>query len=374
MTQKNKINVLQIVPGLDPGGAEQVALSIAVNINDDNFRTGLVSLYDHCDEKMLESLNKKGVPVFRLGKHKGFDPGIYKKLYDAIGEFHADVVHTHIGALRYAFVPAKIKRVRLIVHTLHNYAEKEVVPWAAWISRIAFIAGVVPVATSKQCLESFEAKYGVKNIPLIYNGIGLQNFEGTATSRQRWRKINGFNDDSVIFVNVARLRPQKNQAMLIKAFCRMRRGGRGSHLVIVGDGPQKEALNRLISEEGASKCVHLLGQRDDIPEILSSSDVFVLSSDYEGTPLSVIEAMISGLPVISTPVGIIPEILERGASGEIVGVKDQAAMCAAMEKMAADEGARKEQGLQARKTAEKRFDAKRMVKEYEDLYMKRIFE
>jgi glycosyltransferase involved in cell wall biosynthesis len=129
----------------------------------------------------------------------------------------------------------------------------------------------------------------------------------------------------------------------------------------------KSKLESQISALGLQGRVHLLGQRSDIPELLNAADVFVLSSDYEGNPLSVMEAMAAGKPMICTAVGGVPELVEDGC-GLLVPPRDAQDLSKAMSYVLESPEARKSMGAASARRAVERFDLRVMTEAYEDLY------
>ena len=172
----------------------------------------------------------------------------------------------------------------------------------------------------------------------------------------------------ILFVCVAWLRPQKNPVLLLEAFRRGPASDPRAHLLLVGTGSLRSELERQIGASGLQERVHLLGTRADVPEILNAADVFVLSSDYEGNPLSVMEAMAAGKPVICTAVGGVPELVEDRGCGLLVPPRDPKALSEAMSHMLENPNARKSMGEKSARRAVERFDLRTMTEAYEDLY------
>jgi len=127
-------------------------------------------------------------------------------------------------------------------------------------------------------------------------------------------------------------------------------------------------LETQVTSLGLAGRVRFLGLRSDIPEVLGASDVFVLSSDFEGNPLSVLEAMAAGLPIVSTAVGGVPSLLENGTSGLLVQHGDAAGLSSAMESLLADRKLRQAMGSAAARRARESFDVANMVHAYEEVY------
>jgi glycosyltransferase involved in cell wall biosynthesis len=133
-----------------------------------------------------------------------------------------------------------------------------------------------------------------------------------------------------VLINVARLSEQKAQENIIRAACDLKKKGKKITVQIVGEGPLRPQLERLIAESNLREEVRLLGFRDDIGGLLRAADLFVLPSHDEGLPMSLLEAMSYKVPVIVTPVGEIPKIIRHGATGVVVPVNDAAALAEAI--------------------------------------------
>ena len=172
----------------------------------------------------------------------------------------------------------------------------------------------------------------------------------------------GLPDDAFVFGIVATLRSWKGHADLIEAFSRL--NDPRFHLVIAGDGPQRPALEKRLTER-----IHLIGHREDVPQVLEALDIFVLPSyANEGVPQAVMQAMAMGLPVITTRVGAIDEVVTEGETGVFVPPRDVAALSRAMLELAADREKRKRLGAAGRRVAEERFSIERMLDRMEQVF------
>jgi glycosyltransferase involved in cell wall biosynthesis len=138
-------------------------------------------------------------------------------------------------------------------------------------------------------------------------------------------------------------------------------------LAVVGDGPARPGLESLAASLELGDGVRFLGFRGDVDRVAAGSDVAVLSSDNEGTPVWLIEAAAAGLPLLATDVGGVRDVVTPGV-GEVVPARDPAAMAAALSAMAADPGGRAEMGAAARRHASEHFHAERLLSDVDDLY------
>ena len=197
-------------------------------------------------------------------------------------------------------------------------------------------------------------------VELVNNPVDVEFFHPSNKSDLR--------DFRFDFINVAGLRPQKNQKLLLRAFANTVARHPASRLCIVGDGSERHELENLANELGLSDAVEFLGQiseKTKVRDALWSSKVFILSSDYEGLPLSAIEAMACGLPVISTDVGGMSDIV-RG-NGALVPARDvdmlSSKMCYAMELGFGSEASSRSRELACR------FSVNECTSRYEAIYL-----
>jgi glycosyltransferase involved in cell wall biosynthesis len=255
-----------------------------------------------------------------------------------------------------------------MVHTVHNIAEREIEPRARWLQRLVYRQGVIPVAVAREVAASLERMYGIGSCRVVWNCIPIDLYASPQTTRAAWRAKLGFPEEDILFVCVARFAPQKNHALLINAFAKGPASDPRAHLVLAGEGVLRAELQVRVNQLGLTSRVHFLGLRTDIPDVLGASDVFVLSSAYEGNPLSVIEAMAAGLPVVSTSVGGVPELLENGKEGFIVQPGNAEQLSDAMMTLLKDGHLRGAMGAAAATRAKEKFDVSAMIRAYEELY------
>ena len=364
----NKVKVMQIVPMLSPGGAERVAVHIARGLNRRRYEPMVISFSGRVGCDLDYMLEDAGIEVRYLGKHPGFDYRVYSRLDSVLKECEPDVIHTHLHVLRYA-LPSMLLRKRIaMVHTVHNLAEREIEPRARLIQRYALTHGVEPVAVAEEVAGSLSKLYGVRHCRVIANSIPTDLYANPQIPRREWRAKHGFQDSDVLFVCVARFAPQKNHALLLESFAQGPASDPRAHLVLVGEGNLRADLEEHAGKLNLDGRVHFLGLRSDIPDVLGAMDVFVLSSDYEGNPLSVLEAMASGLPIVSTAVGGVPNLFETGKEGFLVPARDPQGLAKSMNSLLKYELVRRSMGTAASTRAKANFDVANMVRAYEEVY------
>ena len=359
------MRVLQVIPTLAVGGAERVVSLLARHLRRSGHDVAVISLYDPSGSWIEAGLRSDGIPVEFLGKRPGLDLRMIPRIARVVARFRPDVVHTPLYVLKYV-LPAAAGRCR-VVHTVHNLAEHEVERLSKVLQAIAFRAGVIPVAIGDAVAESMQKLYRLPARHLIPNGIPVSDYAPPAGAREEVRASLGIPGDAPVFVAVGRLERQKNGQSLIEAFASERLRSLGARLLLAGDGELRHQLEAQASARGVRDRVHFLGIRADIPRVLAAADVFVLASRYEGNPLTVMEAMAAGKPVLATAVGCVPELVPDSA-GLLVAPGDDAALEAAMVDLAADAGRAREKGASAALVARSRFDASVMASAYEKLY------
>ena len=276
-----------------------------------------------------------------------------------------DIVHVHsskMGVL--GRLAGRLARVDIRVLTVHGWS------FAAyngltrrlfvWIERL-----MRPVTTTVVCVSEATRQEGLaartcdpQRTVVVHNAVDVRSFSPTT-------RLGG----TAEVVGVGRFAYPKDFTTLLEA---VRLVDAPCHLRLAGDGPGLAAVAAEVGRQGLSGRVELLGARADIPELLAHSDVFVLSSRSEGFPVSVLEAMAAGLPVVATDVGGVAEAVEDGESGLLVPATDAEALARALERLLADGELRRRLGAAGRARALSLFDLPRYRAAYEELYRERL--
>ncbi len=341
---KSRIRVVHGVPSLNLGGAERVTVHILSGLDRNRFEPSVIVFGKPNGTALEGMLAERRIPVTFFGKRPGFDPRAYWRVLAALRRLRPDVVHTHMQVLLYALPAIKILRPSLAVHTVHSLAEHEVNWELRWVQRLSFRLGVVLVAIAHGVRLSLQKLYGLSDIPLIPNGIPVNDYASHPVPRDVWRSREGFSPDDLLLVSVGRLTREKNHALLLDAFAYLHATHPHAHIVLAGVGKERSALEARADRLGIRSKVHFLGLRNDIPDLLGAMDLFVLASDWEGNPLCVMEAMAAGLPIVSTAVGGVPELVHSGKEGFLVPPGDVRAMTEALALLLSDPYLRKAMG------------------------------
>lgn len=305
------------------------------------------------------------------------------ELVRIVRDFRPDVVHTHTakaGMLgRLAALSARPRPV--IVHTYHGHVlEGYFGPLASGIFRAlerllglvsdrligvseATVADLVRLRVAGR--DKFEVvPLGLRLDPFL--SIGAET--GTAIRAEL-----GIDPDRVLLTAVGRLVPIKRLDVLITAMAELRSRGNTPMLAIVGDGQLRTNLEELGRELGVADVVRFLGYRRDLVEIVAATDIAVLTSDNEGTPVALIEAAAGGRPLVATDVGGVSDVVVPGA-GRLVAPGDAVGLADAIEELAASETLRRRLGAFARDHVRQRYQAERLVDDIERLYERLTFD
>jgi glycosyltransferase involved in cell wall biosynthesis len=365
--------VFQIITSLVPAGAERLVAHLLEYIDREQFSPVCICLGDPVGSHLEARVQQLGVPLYFLGKGDTMSLAVLRKLDALFRQYRPVVVHTHLLALNYAY-PLMIRyRTPARVYTVHSLAEKDVGLRTAPIVRaLAFryrVGRVVPVAIAEEVRVSIQKVYGYTNPPLIPNGIPTDEYAPDPDKRTQWRQTHGIEPHATVLVHVGRFAPPKNHALLVQAFAQVRADA-PLYLLLVGGGELESAVREQVAGVGLQERVRFLGIRADVADILRASDVFVLSSRWEGNPMSVMEAMAAGLPVVSTAVGGVPELVREGETGLLVPSEDAGALAQALQALVDDPAQRQAMGDAARQRAVARFDIRHTVRRYEQLYEK----
>ena len=366
--------LFQIVDSLRVGGAEQFVVNMLRFHDRSRYSPVCICLRSPLDTHLEATVRQMGIPLYFLEVTEKRLHWVHDLKLDALfKKYQPAIVHTHLGGIVHAFVLSMKYRTPARVHTLHTVAQQE---WGIGPGRrvrlLAFryrVGSFVPVAIAEEIGRTFKALYNCPDPILIPNGIPTDVFFPDREVRQRMRQELRVAPQTIVFIHVGRFAPVKNHEMLATAFAQLcSMGDCPVELWLVGDGELCETVRHQVRAMGVGDCVRFLGRRSDIGDLLRAADVFVFPSRWEGNPLSVMEAMATGLPVIATAVGGVPELVEDGVSGILIPNEDRDALVAAMQLLVQQPDLRAQMGQAARCRAVERFDIRQTVRAYEALY------
>ncbi|MBS5386560.1 MAG: glycosyltransferase [Clostridiales bacterium] len=358
----DKVKVVLLISDLGMGGAENITVNIAQYINKEKFDVKIISMFSekYCVDKYKNIISKYKIPIIYLNKKPGLDLNIIFRLVSILRKERPDILHSHRYSCVYALIPSIICRVHGRLHTVHNIADKEIPRVYRKLMKIAYhFLRVTAVAINEGVKDSIIECYKLESniVPIIKNGVDISKF------------YSGKKNETVTLINVGRFSPQKNHMLLIKCLANVLKYTRNIKLILIGEGELKDKIEQFVRELGITENVYFTGNISNVEEYLASADIYVMTSDYEGLPLSVIEAMAAGLPIISTKAGGVVNLIKDGQNGVLIDVGDEAAFSRVMIDLIEDPEKRIKMGKESQELA-REYSVERMVGEYEALYLK----
>ncbi len=307
--------VVQMVPALGWGGAQVFCTQLCNQLATyPDYSITLISMYDYDAQKHLPfAMLDNRIKFIALGKKRGIDLSMFKKIYNKLKEIHPDVVHTHLHAGYYCFYAyKKLKYPFKKIQTLHNLAKKDAPLQGRKIYKYFFKKNIIhPVTISEEVHKSAVKEYGRSITTLINNGANLAT--PTSAFAEVKQKIDLLKKDALtkVLLNVARISKQKNQQLLIECMQKLEQQNINAIAIILGDyvAEDKIIYNELIAKKPGN--VYFFGKVSNVSDYLLNADAFVLTSLFEGLPISLLEALSAGAIPVCTPVGGILNIVTK---------------------------------------------------------------
>ncbi len=323
--------VCQVLHSLTIGGAEVLAANLARRLSD-RYRFVFACLDDL--GPLGEQLRSEGFLVEVLGRKEGFDVRCVRRLAQFARSHHVDVIHAHqYTPFFYARAPGVFAQRPPVLFNEHgrfhpDYPRRK----RMLFNRLALRSGDRVAAVGESVRQALINNEGIpaERIEVIYNGVNLDKFTATEEVRESVRRELGLAAGDFVVMQVARLDPIKDHLTALRAIERVAKTCPQARLVIVGDGPQRQLIETEITRRHLTSHVRMLGQRTDVPRILPAADAFLLTSVSEGIPVTMIEAMGARLPIVSTNVGGIAEVVIEQTTGLLGAAGDDAAIADAL--------------------------------------------
>jgi glycosyltransferase involved in cell wall biosynthesis len=372
----DKINILFLMIQMAMGGAERLVYNLARHIDRDRFAP---SIGWFVQDEPLKEFEELGIPLYYIPKRKRFDWEAMSRIAQIVRTQSIDVVNAHhFMPFFYAYYGAKVVNNAGLVYTEHSGNDILLVT-GKWrpIGRYLLKRSDAAVGVSEAVSRTIGAHFGLPpgKIHTIENGVDLSLF-----SREKGGKVHpgsrfGFPPTDVIVGIVANFRKIKNHLFLLKAFREVEKEKRGVKLVLAGQGfpgdPEstEQVIRDFIRENGLEDNVLLLGYRPDVHELLRMMDIFCLVSYREGLPISLIEGMASGLPILGTNAEGIREVVDPDENGLVVEPDDVPGLTQALHRLIGDSDLRRRMGESSRRKAEAQYSLRRCIEETERLFI-----
>ena len=349
------MKILTVIGGIGTGGAEYMVYELIKHQNDPRFEMSVLC-HNGRNHGRLEQETEKLCPVQYLACQGRVGIKNILSVMRCMTAAHPDVIHAHMGSAVYA-IPWGILHHKPVIITVHTEPREAFRRKSERLIRFGLKKRIVTlVAVSKENCKKVKEYFNISNDQCVYvnNGVDGARF---------YRK--GHSDFS--FINVARQDENKNQVLLLKAFRRIHALEPKTKLYLIGDGPCHGELLELKHQWGLDDAVFLPGMTEKPEEYYALADTYVQSSHREAMPLSILEAISAGLPVISTDVGGIRDVVN--GNGILVQDHDEEAFYDAMKYILTSSAAEREDMSRRSQEIAQGYTAERMAEEYGKVYL-----
>lgn len=361
-----RASITEVVYSLQTGGSERIGADIARHLSGRGVDVNVCATHGGSGP-ISDRLDSEHIPWYGATNR---DENRFQRSWRIHRHLRAtgcEVVHVHhFNMLSVCYRPARLAGVRRIVATEHSdYAMRMDPDTLRRARRFAKLADHVTVVHGG--LKDFvceELGLPRSSVSVIPNGVDTAFFSPGPRGRLELPESEGLRSPVRICI-VGRLHADKDHMNLLEAVVRLRNQGiDGFSVYVIGDGSERDAIQKVITDNELVGTVFLMGNRTDIRDLLREMDVFALSSRTEGLPVAMLEAMSTGIPCVATDVGGVAYALSEGG-GLVVPPKDPRALADALAKITKNRELRTETGEAARQTAVARFDCEVMFRDYE---------
>lgn len=376
----NKIKILHIITLSSWGGAQRVCYDLSANLDKEKFE---IEVACKPGGLLIDKLREKGIAVHSIESFRREISPIHDfkaliALYKLIKNKNYNIVHCHsskAGIL--GRIAAKLSSTKKIYFTAHGwgfYNKKEY----GWSGKLATLLEKIAARCSTKIITVSESakktalrkKISQENkIMVIKNGISP--YTGNSETHQAIKEKLGISDGEIVFGMVSRLAYPKNPLLFLEAAKKIIKTHPRTKFVLIGGGALLDKCLTFSEENGLKKNVLFLKEKnpDEIEELLRTFNVFVLLSDFEGLPISILEAMFAYLPIVASDAGGIKELVSEGKNGFLLETDSTEELTQKMVYFIKNPNEMKKMGEIGRRIAEENFILSRMVRDYENLYL-----
>lgn len=367
-----KINILFVIVQMKIGGSERLVHTLVKKLDRGYFNPSVAWFYG---DNILKEFADLQVPLYHVPKIKKFDFSTMKTLADIIKYNNIHIVNAHhFMSMVYLFYGCKVRNKCKLIYTEHSEWEIERIPWR-WKKIGGYLLKHVDgaVGVNSNVTERIRAEFEPPHALTIRNGVDLDAFSQSRNTPLK-REL-GIDDNEKVIGVVANFKKIKNHIFLLKAFRELVKNSMPVKLILVGQGFQGDPDNSereirdYVSEQGLNKNVLFLGYRPDISEILSIVDVFCLTSFKEGLPISLLEAMASGIPVVGADVEGIRDVIVGGKNGFLASLDDIEGLKDTLYMLLTDDSLRRKMGCEAKKMTTEYYSLNACLEQYQNLFM-----
>jgi sugar transferase (PEP-CTERM/EpsH1 system associated) len=360
----HRLHVAHVVLSLQPGGLENGVVNVVNGIDPARFRSSVLCL--KVAGEFAGRIRAPDAEVHAFGLRQGNDLRLPWRLARHLRRHRVDVVHTrNAESFFYGSLAAKLAGVPRLIHSEHGRTFNDR-PLRFWAQRQLTRLADTVFALSEQLRRDLVTHVGLpaERIEVLYNGVDLARFGGSGRVEARRRLA--LDETAPVVGSVGRLVAVKNYPLLLRAIAQPALAH--ATLVLIGDGPERPALQSLADGLGIADRVRFVGHREDVADLLPAFDLFVLPSRSEGMSNTLLEAMACSVPAVASRVGGNAEIVRDGLDGLLFPSDDEAALRDALAQLVSDAQRRAQMGAASRERVMSAFDIRAMMRAYESVY------
>lgn len=369
-----KVRVLQIIDKVGNAGAEVLQRTFAEGLDRTRFDLYICGLRPRPGSITVPALKALGVPVIVLNQHASYDLPSLLRLVRYIRRHKIDIIHTHLQGADIMGRMAGFATRRPVVSTIHNgLIDLDEEPrhrqllerWTAhlWCRKLVVVSELLRAEVAQWF------GFPLSRVLTIANGVDTDRFYRRPDFDRAAVKQALVGGDFPLVTNLARLTPQKGQEYLVKAARIVTLSRPDVRFAVLGEGPLLGDLQEQAVELGVADNFVFAGFRDNVPDILAASDLFVLSSLWEGMPVALLEAMSAGCATVSTDVGGVAQVVRDGVTGLLVPPADAETLALSILRCINDPGLSRRLGEAARAEVVRNYSMRAWVSKWEDLYL-----
>lgn len=325
------MNILFIINQFSWGGAEKLVYDLSMNIRQSVQAVSIIALYrsnSETEQKMVADLKAAGVHVKIIGKRPGKDRlTTIKEIYSYAAREKITIIHAHCSVpMFFGKIVGFIAQIP-VVCTIHNTKGYNALQerMTSWMT-----AKYISIGAAAESYMVDTLKINPKKIVRIYNAINVKKMESGKSDSAFWEKYGG-SSESINLLNVSRVNEQKNQICLLRAINRCKQNNISVHLYVLGDyESDRQTYSKLldfIQSNGLHNYVTFLGMHENVSDFLHNADCFVMTSWYEGLSVAFLEAVISGVPIITTDMPFVQELMGIGDCATVIQQDDDKTLC-----------------------------------------------